>query len=185
METRSLKTISGRVETTPPPITVSDEAMVVVLVLNSEAKRLLQWKCKRESKEEPPRKELCPLILWSDDAAGSCQWGGWHKPGRPLFQEVRNQIKKGRSLNTTKMAEEQSTQRLFVKHDMETKLASRKRKPKVTVPKIDLDGADIGFDSDDDCEFKDYESDGEAAQLLADAMAAPPSAAGATQAGPV
>jgi hypothetical protein len=185
-ETRSLKTISGRDGTTPAPITVSDEAMIVLLVLNAEKKWLVQYKAKEAGKVAPDRRDLRHLVLYSDDAAGSCKFGGWHKPGRLLFHKVRTQIKKGRSLNTTKMAEEQSTQRLFVKHDMEAKLASKKRKPKQTVPKIDLVGADIGFDSDGSCEFAGYESDEDAKKLLADAMAppeAPPAAAAAPQAG--
>ena len=180
-EKRSLKTISGRDGTTPPLITSSDEAMAVVLVMNAEAKWLIQWKCKRDDEPEPPRKLLRPHIKWSDDAGGSCQWGGWHKEGRLKFQKVRGQIKKGRSLETTQVAEEQCCERLYYKHDMENKLASRKRKPKVKVPKIDLVGADVGFESEGDFEFESYESDGDTNQLLAEAMVKPAAAAAEVQ----
>jgi hypothetical protein len=175
-ERRSLNRISGRGGTNAHPITVSDEAMIVVLVLNAEKKWLVQYKCKQEGRKEPDRKELRQYVLYSDDAAGSNKFGGWHKPGRLLFQKIRGQIKKGRSLKTTKLAETQSTERLYVKHDMETKLAGKKRKPKVTVPKIDLDGAAVGFESGDECEIEGYESDEDANKLLAEAMEAPPAA---------
>jgi hypothetical protein len=117
-ERRSLNRISGRGGTNAHPITVSDEAMIVVLVLNAEKKWLVQYKCKQEGRKEPDRKELRQYVLYSDDAAGSNKFGGWHKPGRLLFQKIRGQIKKGRSLKTTKLAETQSTERLYVKHDI-------------------------------------------------------------------
>ena len=56
-----------------------------------------------------------------------------------------------------------------------------KEKTKVTVPKIDLVGAGVGFESDGDYEFAGYESDEYAKQLLAEAMA-PSAAAGAEEA---
>ena len=179
-ETRSLKTISSL-----DGVTVSDEAMIVILVLNAEKKWLEQYKINKAGGKEPPRDALRKYVLYSDDAGGSCRFGGWHKPGRLLFKEIRSQIKKGRSLETTKLAEEQCRDRLFVKHDMEKKLASRKRKPKAKQPKVDLVGAAIGHgDDDSDCEFEGYESDDEAnREMLAAAMA--PAAAAAPQRGSI
>ncbi len=174
-ETRSLKTISSL-----DGVTVSDEAMIVILVLNAEKKWLEQYKINKAGGKEPPRDALRKYVLYSDDAGGSCLFGGWHKAGRLMFKEIRSQIKKGRSLETTQLAEEQCRDRLFVKHGMEQKLASRKRKPKAKQPKVDLVGAAIGHgDDDSDCEFEGYESDEDAKQLLAAAMAPPAAPAAA------
>ena len=155
----------------------------MVLVINAEAKWLVEHGPKVANTPQPSREALRPHILYSDDTAGSCKWGGWHKPGRVHFQSLRGKIKKGRSLPTTKTAEEQSRVRLYEQHDMENKLASKKRKPKLTVPKIDLTGAAVGFESDGDYEFDEPPAD-EVQNLLAQA-AGPPAAHAAQQAGDI
>ena len=87
---------------------------------------------------------------------------------------MRHEIKKSRKTEWGKLAEEQSSDRLYAKHDYGTVLANRKGKNKKTkVLKIDLRNAAFGQDSDAEMSDLELDEDDEDKALLELALKPP------------
>jgi hypothetical protein len=146
----------------PPPVSVSDEAIALLIVENCEVK----WNCqvRRElAGKKQDEDKMKRMVLYTTSSGGSCMFGAWSKEGRLRFKEIRAKIKKGRASPEGAAGERQCRRRLFKKHGMQKKLDGRKKKGKPTVPIIDLAGAEVGFGSgdEDDAEMEECRSDGE------------------------
>ena len=87
---------------------------------------------------------------------------------------MRHKIKKSRMTQWGKLAEDQSCDRLYAKHDYGAVLANRKGKgKKKSPPKIDLRDAAYGQDSDAEMSDLDLSEDEEDKKLLEAARRAP------------
>ena len=153
----------------PSPITAADEAMILVTIANCEEKWELEFSGypAPEKPDDPKEGTPCPksvsdgAVKFSSKKSGNSEFGGWTAAGRHEFARLRGICKKARSQPETLQAEYQCCERLYKKHDMAKKLASRKQKAKKP-PKMDLTDAELWFESDDDEAMIEYlESDDE------------------------
>jgi hypothetical protein len=171
VEDRCYRRISSKV-------TSADEAEIILQAKNAEKKWIHMWRAKKFGEAKLDRKKARGLVSYSKDNVGACKFGGWDAKGRKLFAKMRHQIKKSRETEWGKLAEEQSCDRLYEKHDMANKEANRKSKRKKGPPKIDLSEAAFGNDSDK--EMSDVEFADECQELLD--LAAKPAEAGTSTA---
>ena len=141
VETRCMTTMGVALDGStdgPPPVSVSDEAIALLIVENCEVKWNYQVRRELAGKKQDEDK-MKRMVLYTTSSGGSCIFGAWSREGRLRFKELRAKIKKGRASPEGAAGERQCKRRLFKKHGMQKKLDGRKKKGKHTVPIIDLE----------------------------------------------
>ena len=163
VETRCMTTMGVPLDGSadgPPPVSVADEAITVVIIENCEEK--WNYQVRREvAGKDLDLDKMEKMVKYTTSKGGSNAFGAWSKEGRLRFKEIRGKIKKARASEEAKAGEKQCRKRLFKKHDMQKKLDAKKKNATPNIPIIDLAGAEVGFGSGDeeDVSIVEYKTD--------------------------
>ena len=163
VETRCMTTMGVPLDGSadgPPPVSVADEAIAVLIIENCEEK--WNYQVRREvANKDLDQDKMEVMVKYTTSKGGSNAFGAWSREGRLRFKEIRGKIKKARASEEAKAGEKQCRKRLFKKHDMQKKLDAKKKNATPNIPIIDLAGAEVGFGSGDeeDVSIVEYKTD--------------------------
>ena len=163
VETRCMTTMGVPLDGSadgPPPVSVADEAIAVLIIENCEEK--WNYQVRREvANKDLDQDKMEVMVKYTTSKGGSNAFGAWSREGRLRFKEIRGKIKKARASEEAKAGEKQCRKRLFKKHDMQKKLDAKKKNATPNIPIIDLVGAEVGFGSGDeeDVSIENYDTD--------------------------
>ena len=88
-----LSTYAPKEDPKKPFVTPGDEALLILMIENYEKRWNYELRC--EAKEEKvERKDSDYETLYSDNACGQCQYGGWNQAGRDRFRVLKKELRR-------------------------------------------------------------------------------------------
>ena len=88
-----LSTYAPKEDPKKPFVTPGDEALLILMIENYENRWNYELKCEAKD-EKVDRTDSDYETLYSDNACGQCQYGGWNQAGRDRFRVLKRLIRR-------------------------------------------------------------------------------------------